>query len=164
MLSDADLYCEQLEDIYEYDKTAREKLVDARADISGSKPTPSFLRTIGLYSVPGRTLHLTLNRNGLFLLVVVWIDDLDIAYANTDESFFDEFATAHGKRFMGKFIGLKITRDRDARTLTLSQELHIEKMADRLLPNKTLRKSTSIPVWFTDKAQPASTFSKLAAL
>eukprot|EP00965_Chrysotila_dentata_P038509 1279402-Pleurochrysis_carterae.AAC.1 len=26
-------------------------------------------------------------------------------------------------------------------------------MADRLLPNKTLRKPTTTPAWFTDKAQ-----------
>eukprot|EP00965_Chrysotila_dentata_P109524 3620079-Pleurochrysis_carterae.AAC.1 len=34
-------------------------------------------------------------------------------------------------------------------------------MADRFLPNKTLRKSTTTPAWFTDKAKRVSTFSKL---
>eukprot|EP00965_Chrysotila_dentata_P123059 4067608-Pleurochrysis_carterae.AAC.1 len=34
-------------------------------------------------------------------------------------------------------------------------------MADHFLPNKTLRKSTTTPAWFTDKAQQASTLSKL---
>eukprot|EP00965_Chrysotila_dentata_P033349 1110300-Pleurochrysis_carterae.AAC.3 len=33
-----------------------------------------------------------------------------------------------------KFIGLKVTRDRNARTVPLSQELYIKKMADRLEP------------------------------
>eukprot|EP00965_Chrysotila_dentata_P166392 5493389-Pleurochrysis_carterae.AAC.1 len=59
------------------------------------------------------------------------------------------------------FIDLKITRNRDARTLTLSQELHIDKMADRFMPNKTLRKSTTTPAGFTDKVQRESTLSKL---
>eukprot|EP00965_Chrysotila_dentata_P013738 455207-Pleurochrysis_carterae.AAC.1 len=34
-------------------------------------------------------------------------------------------------------------------------------MADNFLPNKTMRKSTSSPACFTDKAQGPSTFSKL---
>eukprot|EP00965_Chrysotila_dentata_P254181 6211789-Pleurochrysis_carterae.AAC.2 len=108
-------------------------------------------------------------RNGSFLLVIVWIDDIAIAYANNDESFFDEFATAYGKRFkskvtarVDKFITLKTTRNRNARALMLSQELlFIEKMADRFLPNKRLRKLTTTPAWFTEKAQRVRTLSKL---
>eukprot|EP00965_Chrysotila_dentata_P188287 6172647-Pleurochrysis_carterae.AAC.1 len=95
-------------------------------------------------------------------------DYLTIACANKDEPFFDQFAAAYGKRFeskisacVDKFIGLKITRDRKARSLTLSQELYIEKTADCFLPIKTLRKTTTTPAWFTDKAQRVSTFSKL---
>eukprot|EP00965_Chrysotila_dentata_P101806 3361038-Pleurochrysis_carterae.AAC.1 len=42
-----------------------------------------------------------------------------------------------------------------------SQTLLIEKMADRFLPNKTLRISTTTLAWFTEKAQRVGTFSKL---
>eukprot|EP00965_Chrysotila_dentata_P229368 6197156-Pleurochrysis_carterae.AAC.1 len=35
-------------------------------------------------------------------------------------------------------------------------------MADQLLPNQMLRKSTTTPTWFSDKAQQVSTFSKLS--
>eukprot|EP00965_Chrysotila_dentata_P096371 3184657-Pleurochrysis_carterae.AAC.2 len=95
--------------------------------------------------------------------------DLAIAYANTDEKLFDHFAKAYGNCFtlnkifdqIDKFNGLAVTRDRNARTVTLSQELYIEKMADRFLPNKTLRKPTTTPAWFTNKAQRTSTYTKI---
>eukprot|EP00965_Chrysotila_dentata_P103112 3404396-Pleurochrysis_carterae.AAC.1 len=103
-----------------------------------------------------------------FLGEPVWIDDLAIAYANKDEKLFDHFAKVYGNCFkskishqVDKFIGLKVTRDRNARTVTLSQELYIEKMADRFLPNKTLHKPTTTPAWFIDKAQRTSTYTKL---
>eukprot|EP00965_Chrysotila_dentata_P106169 3506509-Pleurochrysis_carterae.AAC.1 len=35
-------------------------------------------------------------------------------------------------------------------------------MADRFLPNETLRKPTTTPACFTDKAQRTSTYTKLA--
>ncbi|NJR41756.1 MAG: hypothetical protein HC767_02915, partial [Akkermansiaceae bacterium] len=177
MLSDADLYCEQMEGFEEYDKTTREKLVcKLKMALEGGRQSghlwqqanTDFLKSYGFTQFWGEPCIFTLKRDGSFLLVIVWIDDLAIAYANKDENLFDQFATAYGKRFkskisacVDKFIGLKITRNRDARTLTLSQELYIEKMADRFLPNKTLRKSTTTPAWFTDKAQRVSTFSKL---
>eukprot|EP00965_Chrysotila_dentata_P084232 2781463-Pleurochrysis_carterae.AAC.1 len=118
-----------------------------------------FLKSYGFTQFWGEPNIFTLERDGSFLLVIAWIDDLTIAYANNDKNLFDQFETAYGKRFkrkifacVDKFIGLKITRNRNARTLTLSQELYIEKMADRFLPNKALRKSTTTPAWFTDKA------------
>eukprot|EP00965_Chrysotila_dentata_P042752 1419382-Pleurochrysis_carterae.AAC.1 len=36
-------------------------------------------------------------------------------------------------------------------------------MADRFLPNKTLRKPTTTPAWFTDKAQRTSPYTKFLA-
>eukprot|EP00965_Chrysotila_dentata_P175066 5778878-Pleurochrysis_carterae.AAC.2 len=177
MLSDADLYREQMEGFEEYDKTIREKLVcrlkmplevDARAEGLWKQATTEFLKSYNVTQFPGEPCIFTLKRDS-FLLVIVWIDDLAIAYANKDGPLFDHFATAYAKRFrskisacVDKFIGLKTTRDRDARTLTLSQQLHIEKMADCFLPNKALRKSTTTRAWFTDKTQRVSTFSKLA--
>eukprot|EP00965_Chrysotila_dentata_P033805 1124913-Pleurochrysis_carterae.AAC.1 len=119
----------------------------------------------------GRTMYLifTFKRDNLFLLVIIWIDDLPIAYANKDEKLYDHFTKAYGKRFkseisnqVDRFIGLKVTRDLNARTATLLQELHIEEMADRFLPNnKTLRKPTTTPAWFTDKTRRTSTYTKL---
>eukprot|EP00965_Chrysotila_dentata_P250137 6209270-Pleurochrysis_carterae.AAC.2 len=65
------------------------------------------------------------------------VKDFAIAYTNKYKTLFDQFATAYSKRFrsnisacVDKFIGLKGTRDRDvtdARTVTQSQEVYIEK-------------------------------------
>eukprot|EP00965_Chrysotila_dentata_P005061 165688-Pleurochrysis_carterae.AAC.1 len=178
MLSDADLYCEQMEGFEQYDKTTREKLVyRLKMAFEGGRQSghlweqanTDFLKSYGFTQFWGEPCILTLKRDGLFLLIIIWIDDLAIAYANKDENLFDQLATAYGKRVkskisdcVDKFIGLKITRNRDARMLSLSQELCIEKMAGRFLPNRrTLRKSTTTPTWLTDKAQRVSTLSKL---
>eukprot|EP00965_Chrysotila_dentata_P051822 1720471-Pleurochrysis_carterae.AAC.2 len=116
----------------------------------------------------GEPCIFTLKRNGSCLLVIVWIDDLAIAYANNDNPLFNDFAQAYAKRFKSnisayanKFIVPKFTRDRNARTLIISQKLYIITMAYCFLPNKTLRQSTTTPAWFTDIAQRVSTFSKL---
>eukprot|EP00965_Chrysotila_dentata_P032022 1067824-Pleurochrysis_carterae.AAC.2 len=114
-------------------------------------------------------MHFILKRGGSLLLVIVWIEDLAIAYTPTrTKTLFNQFAKAFGERFksktsacVDKFISLKITRDRNARTLTLPQDLYIEKTAGRFLPNTTLRNSTTTPAWLTDRAQRVRTFSKL---
>eukprot|EP00965_Chrysotila_dentata_P147500 4869309-Pleurochrysis_carterae.AAC.1 len=100
-----------MEGFEEYGKTTREKLVcNLKMALEG-----------------GHQSGHNLKRDGLFFLVIVWIDDLAIAYANKDKNLFNQFATAYGKRFksrisacVDKLIGLKITRNRDARMLTLS--------------------------------------------
>eukprot|EP00965_Chrysotila_dentata_P012968 428253-Pleurochrysis_carterae.AAC.1 len=75
-----------------------------------------FLKSYGLKQFWGEACIFTLKRDGLFLLVIVWIDDLASAYANKDDNLFDQFATAYGERFkskvsacVDKFIDLKIT-------------------------------------------------------
>eukprot|EP00965_Chrysotila_dentata_P104623 3454824-Pleurochrysis_carterae.AAC.6 len=124
MLSNADLYCEQMEGFEEYDKTAKRTSSRAMASCSSGA-----------------------NR----------------AYAPSSAT-----APAYGERFsskiyacVDKFVGLKITYNRDARTLTPSHELYIKNMAGRFLPNKMLRKSTMTHAWFTNKAERVSTSSKL---
>eukprot|EP00965_Chrysotila_dentata_P153391 5070199-Pleurochrysis_carterae.AAC.8 len=121
-----------------------------------------LLKSYGVMQFCGKPCIFTLKRDVSFLLAVVYIYNLDIAYANKDKTLFDQSATAYGKHFsseisagMDKFIGLKITRNRDARTYTLSQQLYIEEVDCCFLPNKTLRKSTAAPASFTDKAQQA---------
>eukprot|EP00965_Chrysotila_dentata_P066632 2206321-Pleurochrysis_carterae.AAC.4 len=113
-LSDADVYCEQMEGSEEYDKTTREKFmcklkmalnsnVDAKADILGNRLSLRASKAMA-------------SRN------------------SGSNCFKSEFSDE-----VDKFIGLKVTRDRNARTVTLSQGLYIKKMADRFLPNKSGR-------------------------
>eukprot|EP00965_Chrysotila_dentata_P065762 2178821-Pleurochrysis_carterae.AAC.1 len=71
----------------------------------------------------GQPCIFTFKRDNLLVFVIVWIDDLAIAFANKDEKLFDHFAKACGNLFkskisnqVDKFIGLKVTRDRNART------------------------------------------------
>eukprot|EP00965_Chrysotila_dentata_P037790 1256868-Pleurochrysis_carterae.AAC.1 len=82
----------------------------------------------------GEPCIFTFKRDGSFLLAIVWI----------------ETSTC-----VDKFIGLKIARGRDARTRTLSQELYIEKIADRFLPNKTQRKLTATNACLVHRQSPA---------
>eukprot|EP00965_Chrysotila_dentata_P163158 5388289-Pleurochrysis_carterae.AAC.1 len=76
-----------------------------------------FLKSYGFTQLWGEPYIFTLKRDGSFLLVIVWIGDLAIAYANKDEIRFEQFATAYCKRFkskisacVDKFLGLKIAR------------------------------------------------------
>eukprot|EP00965_Chrysotila_dentata_P096231 3179813-Pleurochrysis_carterae.AAC.1 len=61
-----------------------------------------FLKSYGFTQFWGEPFIFTLKRDGSFLLVLVCIDDLAIAYANKDEPLFDQFAAAFGKRFKSK--------------------------------------------------------------
>eukprot|EP00965_Chrysotila_dentata_P085852 2832921-Pleurochrysis_carterae.AAC.1 len=111
MLSNADLYCEQMEDFEKYDKTTREKLVcKSKMALKGGRQSghlwqqvnTEFLKSYGFTQFGGEPCILTLKHEGSFLLVIVWIDNLAIAYATKDENLFDLFATAYSTRFKSK--------------------------------------------------------------
>eukprot|EP00975_Prorocentrum_lima_P037718 7935495-Prorocentrum_lima.AAC.1 len=101
------------------------------------------------------------------MIILVWIDDLAIGYKG--EKLRSSFFTAYCKVFNAKeietldlFLGMAITRDRSQRTITLSQEKYIEKLADKFLSSATVRKTVSTPAWFLDRAQKrTTTYSEL---
>eukprot|EP00965_Chrysotila_dentata_P009918 323362-Pleurochrysis_carterae.AAC.1 len=106
MLSDADMYSEQMKGFEEYDKTTREKIecnklktaLEGRRQ-SGNlwqvQASTDFLKSYAFTQFWGEPCIFTLKRGGSFLLVIFWIDDLAIAYANKDKALFDQFATAY---------------------------------------------------------------------
>eukprot|EP00965_Chrysotila_dentata_P152825 5051237-Pleurochrysis_carterae.AAC.1 len=61
-----------------------------------------FLKSYDFTHFGGEPCIFTLKRDGSFLLFIVWIDDLAIAYATKDKTLFDQCATAYGKRFKSK--------------------------------------------------------------
>eukprot|EP00965_Chrysotila_dentata_P102504 3383929-Pleurochrysis_carterae.AAC.1 len=73
-----------MEGFEEYDKTTR---ADAKAHIFGNNT--DFLKSYGYTQFLGEPCIFAVKRDGSFLLVIVWIDDVAIAYANKDENLFD---------------------------------------------------------------------------
>eukprot|EP00965_Chrysotila_dentata_P066323 2195837-Pleurochrysis_carterae.AAC.1 len=73
MLSDADLYCEQMEDFEKYDKTIREKLVcklkmalegGRQSGHLGQQANTDFLKSCGFTQFWGEPCIFTLKRDG----------------------------------------------------------------------------------------------------
>lgn len=75
---------------------------------------------------------------GQVMLLFLFVDDMQFAFDSKDEKEYEKFHAALKKRFNitslgeSKFmLGMRITRDRSARTITLDQELYISKALER---------------------------------
>eukprot|EP00965_Chrysotila_dentata_P023601 782419-Pleurochrysis_carterae.AAC.1 len=79
-------------------KTTREKLMcKLRMALEGGRQSGHlwqqantyFMKSYGFTQFWGEPCIFTLERDGSFLLLIVWIDNLAIAYATKDETLFD---------------------------------------------------------------------------
>ena len=75
----------------------------------------------------------TFRQDDHFMMAVVWVDDILVGYS--DKGTYESFCTAFKKlihcKFEDKverFVGVEITRDRDARTLTIKQTQYVERL------------------------------------
>ena len=71
------------------------------------------------------------------IIAICWVDDIAVGYSN--QQMYDEFCAGMEKEIkctfdrLEVFVGLQITRDRAARTLTLTQTKYITKLFERHL-------------------------------
>ena len=75
---------------------------------------------------------------GRLMMLFVFVDDMQGVYAKEDAAEWAEAKAALTRRFETKdlgeskwMLGMRITRDRDARTITLDQELYVSKALER---------------------------------
>ena len=85
--------------------------------------------------------------SGSILICAVHVDDVLCGY--NDANSMDDFEKAFAKRFNASrvgastYLGAEITRDRDARTITMTQRVYIEKMASKYLVGGNTKKWTT---------------------
>ena len=92
---------------------------------------------------------------GLYILLLVWIDDIIAAFPPKARPRFLQFCTEYNAIYpidtLGEtkvFAGIQVIRDRRARTVKLHQALYVDKMADKFL-NTTISKTVDVPVDFS---------------
>ena len=78
------------------------------------------------------------SRTGRLMLLFLFVDDSQVSYHIEDKAEWDELKGKLVERFQTKdmgpskwILGMKITRDRKARTITLDQELYITKALEK---------------------------------
>ena len=173
---DTEIYCEQPEGFVQLEKKSKEKLVcRLKKALEGGRQSgylwqtrnSKSLKNFGFKQCVFEPCIFLLRRGESIIIILVWIDDLAIAYRG--KALMEEFIQTYAKDTkvkpaseLTKFLGMKITRDRSAKTISLSQEAYIENMADRFLPTSSLRKHVSTPAWYTDKAERKTTYSDLS--
>ena len=93
------------------------------------------LRQLGLSEVPDEPCIMT---NGDWLLVFYYVDDIVLLSRACDKSKKDDFIEKLKEKYQLKdigelrwFLGIEVKRDRRERTLSLSQQAYIEKIAAR---------------------------------
>jgi len=89
------------------------------------------------------------SRTGQLMLLFLFVDDMQLAYDNADEKEFSEDHAKLQQRFnitdLGEsrfMLGMRITRDRAARTIKLDQELYITKALEKFGLDKCTPKHT----------------------
>ena len=99
--------------------------------------------------------------NNTTIKIGIYVDNILVSYPNTTQGreMKDAFWKGYRERFNvemrgvpTKFMGVKISRDRKAKTITLSQEKYIAEACDRFL-NSTCTKSFSTPVHSSKTAE-----------
>lgn len=78
------------------------------------------------------------SRTGRLMFMFLFVDDFQISYHITDKAEWNELKAKFMKRFESKdlgpstwILGMRIKRDRKARTITLDQELYVTKALER---------------------------------
>lgn len=89
------------------------------------------------------------SRTGQLMLLFLFVDDMQIAFHKADEREWSESHAALQKRFnitdLGEsklMLGMRITRDRQARTIQLDQELYVTKALEKFGLDKCTPRST----------------------
>ena len=104
----------------------------------------AFVRDYGFTRMEAdHCLYLVRRENGDFILVLLFVDDL--ALASNSRKMLDGFKKSLMEKFEMKdlgelrwFLGMRITRDRERRTLGIDQSQYIEKMVSNYqLPTRT---------------------------
>ena len=104
----------------------------------------AFVRDYGFTRMEAdHCLYLVRRENGDFILVLLFVDDL--ALASNSRKMLDGFKKSLMEKFEMKdlgelrwFLGMRITRDRERRTLGIDQSQYIEKMVSNYqLPTST---------------------------
>ena len=103
------------------------------------------------------------------LLLLIWVDDVWAAYTKgAREKIFIPWLKIYRETFKLKllgeiklFVGINITRDRAARTITLSQAEYVKTMVRKFLTEDELKVAESLPAVVYDKAGRETSHSKL---
>ena len=111
------------------------------------------------------------NGSKVTLLLLVWVDDMWASWSKGMKAvIYDPFVKQYKKRYdikeMGAiklFIALSISRDRAARTLTISQEAYIADMVPKFVPADSLRSSCLPDMPSTLSSSGADPFHALVA-
>ena len=95
--------------------------------------------TLGLKaSISDPCLFFKRSRTGRLMLLFLFVDDSQVSYHIEDKAEWDELKAKLVERFQTKdmgpskwILGMKISRDRKARTITLDQELYVTKALEK---------------------------------
>jgi hypothetical protein len=98
-----------------------------------------IMETLGFKaSVSDPCLFHTRSRTGRLMLLFLFVDDFQVSYHRNDQAEWNELKAKLVDRFKTKdmgeskwILGMRITRDRKARTITLDQELYVTKALER---------------------------------
>ena len=95
-----------------------------------------FLISIGFKRCISDTcVYVRRTKTGRIIVIGLYVDDLPIGYHKDDEAEWEEIKTQFMNRFKMKYLGecrlilgMRITRNRKERTLTIDSEVHINRM------------------------------------
>ena len=103
------------------------------------------------------------------LILLLWIDDVWAGFSRGGREkiflpWFKIYKETFNCKLLGPialFVGLDITRDREKKTITLSQARYVKAMAKKFLSAEELSMKETLPAEILDKEGRVSTYSKL---
>ena len=117
------------------------------------------------------TRHFKIDGEPVVLLLLVWVDDIWCAFSRGGKErilmpFLKTYKERYPIKMLGpikRFVGIDITRDREAGTITLSQETFIASMVPKYVHSSELSGITvKAPASVLDKYERKDTYSDLA--
>ena len=105
----------------------------------------------------------------VILILLLWIDDVWAGFTRGGREkiflpWFKTYKETYNCKLLGPialFVGLDISRDRDKKTITLSQSRYVKNMAKKFLTPEELSVKETLPAEILDKEGRVSTYTKL---
>jgi hypothetical protein len=159
-----EVYMDQIEG-FEEDPT-RKKVCLLLKSLYGLKQAPrawqqsfyGYLRKLGFTQLQTDSAVFIRRSNGIPVIVMVHVDDMTIMSPSRD--LVDEFKSQLAEKFeiedngpISSFLGLKVTRNRTARTLELSQKTYIESLVKEFLHGERVN-SKATPLEPNQRLEP----------
>lgn len=163
-----DIYMEQPEGFYQGDTPKLVlKLIKA---LYGLKQAPrqwnatidAFMQKLSWKPLRSDScVYIKLTRSNRLMILCLYVDDTIVAFDKEDreEWFADKktIADTYAIKDLGEcnwILNMKVTRNRDTKTTTLSQQAYVERMINQFGINEARRLSSAVPITTSDLSQP----------